>query len=165
MAALIALAILALPLVEIAVFIQVGEWIGVWPTIGLTVLSTVVGSTLLRHQGLATIARANQMAERGEPPVDEILDGLCILLAAALLIVPGFVTDALGLLLFIPWVRRHVRRLVWRTFATRGRGGRSAVIEAEYVVIKEEGSDAKSHSPTPEQRQVSSTSRGDGGPS
>ena len=163
MPTLIALGILALPLIEIAVFIQVGELIGVWPTIGLTVLSTIVGVILLRHQGLATLARANQMAELGEPPVDEILDGLCILLAGVLLIVPGFVTDTLGLLLFVPWIRRHVRRLVWRTFATRGRYGRSAAIEAEYVVIEEDGAEANKRSPVPGQRQVSDTSKTDGG--
>jgi UPF0716 protein FxsA len=133
---MILLGFLALPFVEIAVFIRVGEHIGVWPVIGLTVLSTMVGLSLMRHQGLATLARARQAAERNEPPVDEMLDGLCILLAGLCLMVPGFVTDIFGLLLFVPWVRRHVRRWVWRGLERQGRHP-GTVIETEYVVVEE----------------------------
>lgn len=138
MPALVILAILALPFVEIAVFIRVGEWLGVWPTIGLTLLSTIVGINLMRMQGLITIARAREAIARNEPPVDEMLDGLCILLAGALLIVPGFVTDVLGLLLFIPWVRHQFRTNIWRTFETQDRRWRGTVIETDFVVIDED---------------------------
>ncbi|HUC63432.1 MAG TPA: FxsA family protein [Alphaproteobacteria bacterium] len=142
MAPLILLAFLTLPFIEIAVFIRVGAAIGVLPTVALTLLSTAAGIALMRHQGLATLARARASAERNEPPVDEMLDGLCILLAGLLLIVPGFVTDALGLLLFIPAVRRRVRMRLWRGLegrgGGRGPGGGGTVIETDYVVIKED---------------------------
>jgi UPF0716 protein FxsA len=151
---LILLAVLALPFVEIAVFIQVGEQIGIWPTIGLTILSTVIGIALMRRHGLAMLARAREVARRGEAPVDEMVDGLCILLAGALLIVPGFVTDALGLLLFIPWVRRHVRRRVWRAFERQGRVRRATVIDADYAVVEEEGSAGEPPARQPERRRL-----------
>lgn len=137
MAPLILLALLVLPFVEIAVFIRIGALIGVWPTIALMLLSTFVGAFLMRYQGLATLVRARQTIERNESPVDEMLDGLCILLAGAFLIVPGFVTDALGLLLFVPWGRRYVRRWVWRGFESKERRRRGATIETDYVVIEE----------------------------
>ncbi len=143
MAPLILLTLLALPFVEIAVFIRVGELIGVVPTVALTLLSTTCGIALMRHQGLATLARARETAARNQPPVEEMLDGLCILLAGALLIVPGFVTDAFGLLLFLPPVRRLVRQRLWRGLERRGPPGGppggSTVIETDYVVIKEDG--------------------------
>jgi UPF0716 protein FxsA len=139
MAPLILLTLLALPFVEIAVFIRVGELIGVVPTVALTLLSTTCGIALMRHQGLATLARARETAARNQPPVEEMLDGLCILLAGALLIVPGFVTDAFGLLLFAPPVRRLVRQRLWRGLERRGPPGGSTVIETDYVVINEDG--------------------------
>lgn len=120
MAGLILLAILVVPIVEIAVFIQVGGVIGVWPTIALTLLTAAVGAALLRFEGLATLARARVTLAAGEPPVAEMLDGMCILVAGALLLTPGFVTDAIGLTLFIPAVRRWVRRALWRGFERSG---------------------------------------------
>ncbi|HYB09518.1 MAG TPA: FxsA family protein [Alphaproteobacteria bacterium] len=148
--ALILLAVLILPFVEIAVFIQVGEWIGVWPTIGLTILSTMAGIALMRRQGLALLTRAREVARRGEAPVDEMLDGLCVLLGGALLIVPGFVTDALGLLLFVPWIQHRVRRRVWRTFQAQDQSPHPPIIDAEYAVIEKESATNES----PSSRQV-----------
>jgi UPF0716 protein FxsA len=139
MALAILLALLALPFVEIAVFIRVGEWIGIWPTIGLTLLSSAVGLQLMRYQGLLTLAKAREAAMRNEPPVEAMLDGLSILLGGFLLIVPGFVTDLVGLLLFIPAVRRRVSGLLWRGLGAneRRRRGGAAVIETEYEILDE----------------------------
>lgn len=136
MAPLALLALLALPFLEIAVFIKVGELIGVWPTVGLTLLGSFAGLALMRAQGLATLARARQAALDNQPPLDEMLDGLAILLAGALLIVPGFITDVLGLLLFVPWVRRGLRRRIWRTFEVRERRSHGMIIDAEYTVVE-----------------------------
>jgi len=136
MAPLVILALLALPFLEIAVFIKVGTWIGVAPTIALTLLGSFAGLALMRAQGLATLARARAAALANQPPLDELLDGLAILLAGALLIVPGFITDALGLLLFLPWLRRHLRRRIWGAFEGRERRGQGMVIETEYTVVE-----------------------------
>ncbi|MGC2854696.1 FxsA family protein [Novispirillum sp. DQ9] len=96
---------IAVPLLEIAVFIQVGGVIGPWPTIALVLLTAVAGTMLLRSQGLATLRRAQASLDRGEMPLREVADGMCLLFAGVLLLVPGFVTDILGLLLFLPPVR------------------------------------------------------------
>ena len=132
------LVLLALPFVEIAVFIKVGGWIGVWPTILLTLLSSFVGLQLMRHQGLATLVRARAAVQRNEPPIGELLDGLSILLAGFLLIVPGFVTDVLGLLLFVPWIRRVVRSYLWRGLGAEERWRRGRVIETDYRIVRED---------------------------
>ncbi|HUI17558.1 MAG TPA: FxsA family protein [Alphaproteobacteria bacterium] len=136
MARLVPLALLALPFLEIAAFIKVGELIGVAPTIELTLLASFAGVVLMRAQGLATLARAREAALADRPPLEELLDGLAILLAGALLIVPGFITDVLGLLLFVPPVRRALRRRIWRSFEVRERRSHGMVINAEYTVVE-----------------------------
>lgn len=103
---LILLAIILIPLVEIAVFIMVGERIGVVPTI-LAIVATATGGILLvRLQGFSTLRRAHAAMQRGEAPVGEAIDGALLALAGLLLIVPGFVTDLLGFLLLVPPIRR-----------------------------------------------------------
>lgn len=97
---------LILPVLEIAVFIQVGDWIGVWPTVLLVVLAAFLGSALLRYQGFGVLSRAQAAAERGEPPVGAVFEGFCIVTAAVLLIVPGFLSDVVGLALFVPFLRK-----------------------------------------------------------
>jgi UPF0716 protein FxsA len=114
MPVLILAAFIGVPLLEIAVFIQVGGWLGLWPTLALVVLSAVIGTWELRAQGLATLARARAVIDAGEVPTREIFDGACLLIAGVLLLTPGFVTDALGLLLFMPAVRAFLRRWLAR---------------------------------------------------
>lgn len=104
------LLILLLPILEIVGFIQVGDWIGAGPTIGLLALSAVVGVLLVRHQGLASLTRAQAAAARGEAPIGTVLDGFCAVLAGILLIIPGFLTDILGIVLLIRPLRRGIGR-------------------------------------------------------
>lgn len=99
---------LVVPLSEIAVFVLVGSRIGVLPTIGLVVLTAVVGSALLRHQGLGTLARVQEALREGRAPGRDLVHGVMILLAGFLLLTPGFITDTLGLLLFVPAIRERV---------------------------------------------------------
>lgn len=103
---------IGVPLIEIALFIQVGGLIGVWPTIIVVFLTAVAGAALLRHQGLGTLARLQESLDRGEPPLDPVFDGFCLLAAGILLLTPGFFTDALGFLLFTPPLRAALKRLV-----------------------------------------------------
>ena len=105
MALLIFLALIGVPVIEIAVFIEIGGRIGLWPTIGLIVLTALVGTALLRHQGLSTLARARASLDQGKLPMRELLDGVCLLIAGVLLLTPGFVTDAVGALLLVPPLR------------------------------------------------------------
>lgn len=120
MGAVLLLIFIAVPLMEIGVFIKVGGFLGAWPTIGLVVLTAVIGTWLIRLQGLATLARAQSALERDELPVAEIFDGLCLLLAGALLLTPGFVTDAVGFALLLPPVRRAAGLRLWQWLRARG---------------------------------------------
>ncbi|NIA71717.1 FxsA family protein [Pelagibius litoralis] len=126
--ALILLAVfIGLPLLEIAVFIQVGGALGIWPTIAATVATALAGSLLLRAQGLATLGRARAQMDRGQLPAHEMFEGICLVFAGALLLVPGFVTDAMGLLLFLPPFRAFLRRAVGRRLAQRAARGQARV--------------------------------------
>ena len=111
---------LLLPIAEIATFIVVGDWIGVGPTIGLVILSVVLGSVLIRWQGLSVLKRAQEAAERGESPVGAVFEGFCIVVAGLLLIIPGFLTDIVGLLLFVRPVRNALGR--WLFERLKGSG-------------------------------------------
>lgn len=108
------------PIVEIGLFIEVGGLIGLWPTLGLVVATAVIGTTLLRRQGLATMLSARESLARGEFPVNEVFDGACLLASGLLLLTPGFVTDFVGALLLTPIFRAAIRgpilrRLMFRT--------------------------------------------------
>lgn len=113
--------LIGVPLLEIGVFIEVGERIGLWPTIATVVLTAMMGTALLRHQGLATIGRVQQSLEAGRMPLTEMFDGLCLVLAGALLLTPGFVTDAVGFLLFVPPFRALLRTAIAAYLIRSGR--------------------------------------------
>jgi len=121
MGLLILLAMIGVPIIEIAVFIKVGGWIGLAPTIVTVVLTALVGTALLRQQGFATLMRVRESLAAGRLPMAEMFDGLCLLVAGALLLTPGFVTDAVGFLLFVPPVRAAVRRWLTAYLLSSGR--------------------------------------------
>ena len=142
------------PIVEIALFIQVGGLIGLWPTIGLVVLSAVVGSWLMRSQGRAVLTDLQQAFRDFRDPTAPLAHGALILLAGALMVTPGFFTDTAGLLLLVPAVRRWVISRLGRrmrvTSAGFGFSGTASgwppsaresrsVIDAEYVIIEDTG--------------------------
>lgn len=120
LAFLIALFIV-IPLIEIAVIIQVGEALGVLNTIGLLLLISVVGAWLVKRQGLGVLRRIRQQQQAGQIPAAAMFDGALVLVAGALLLTPGFVTDAVGLLLLLPPVRTGVRAFLRRRFVARVR--------------------------------------------
>ncbi len=122
---------IALPIIEIATFIQVGDRIGLWPTIAAVIATALAGTLLLRHQGLATLRRAQEAMARGEAPLREVFDGACLLIAGVLLLVPGFVTDAVGLLLFLPPVRGWLRGAVVPALVKSGRMQYSATFQGD----------------------------------
>jgi UPF0716 protein FxsA len=99
--------------------IEVGGYIGAIPTIALVVLTAMVGVALLRVQGVATLGRGIGKLQSGQLPAQEVVEGLLLAFAAALLITPGFVTDGVGFLLLVPASRVAVaRRLMSRAFVT-----------------------------------------------
>lgn len=144
MAWLIVLAVIALPVVEIALFVKSSQWIGVLPTVALAIAAGMAGLVLVRRQGLATITRARAQLDRGEVPVAEVFDGICLALAGGLLFLPGFFTDVVAVLLLLPPVRLAMRLWLGRNVTTiTPRHGPSAppatppVIEAEYRVVED----------------------------
>ncbi len=102
---LFAIIFLLVPIVEIYLLIQVGQVIGAGWTILLVVLTAVIGVWLLRIQGLSTLTRAQQKLQENELPAREILEGMGLVVAGALLLTPGFFTDAVGFLLLFPPTR------------------------------------------------------------
>jgi UPF0716 protein FxsA len=95
----------AVPILEIALFIQVGGWLGLWPTLGIVVLTALAGTILVRTQGLETVRRLKRNLAEGRDPVSPIAHGALILVAGVLLLTPGFFTDAVALALLVPPVR------------------------------------------------------------
>ena len=129
------LIVIAWPVVEIAVFIQVGEAIGWLNTIFLFVAAGAIGLWLLRTEGLALLMRAQREMNEGRVPVSEGFDALCLGVGALLLILPGFITDIFALLLLVPPVRSGLRALLVRWVAAherRARTGPGLVIEGDY---------------------------------
>ncbi len=114
------LLILLLPILEIVGFIQVGDWIGAGPTIGLLLLSAMLGVFLVRHRGLASLTRAQTAAAQGQAPIGAVLDGFCEVAAGILLIIPGFLSDLFGLILLIRPLRRVVGRWLLARMAAGG---------------------------------------------
>lgn len=104
------------PAVELALLIQVDQFIGFWPTVGLIIVTGIVGSHLARREGLSTWQRLNDRLRRGDLPGAELADGVIILVAGALLITPGILTDVIGFLGLVPFTRRRIRRAVMRWF-------------------------------------------------
>ncbi|WP_461515859.1 FxsA family protein [Porticoccus sp.] len=99
---------IAMPIVEMWLLITVGQHIGALPTIGLVLLTAVVGLSLLRQQGFATLFRARSKLDAGELPAQEVAEGLILAICGALLLTPGFVTDVIGFAGLTPWVRRQL---------------------------------------------------------
>jgi UPF0716 protein FxsA len=112
-------------LAEIAGFVLVGEAIGVAATLALTLAGMVAGCVLLRRHGIATLVRIRAELDAGRPPARPLAEGAVLAVASLLLILPGFISDIVGLLLLAPWVRGALWRLVAKRveIRTAQRGG------------------------------------------
>ena len=131
---------LVVPIVEIYLLIQVGSVIGALPTILLVVATAVIGAYLLRQQGLSTLARFQKNMATGVMPAREMLEGVLLLIGGALLMTPGFFTDAMGFMCLIPFTRRFlVDQLISRSvIKAAGMSGsssfRSGVVVEEDII-------------------------------
>jgi UPF0716 protein FxsA len=127
------------PLVELYVIVTVAQQIGAFPTLALLLTVSVFGAWLVKREGLGVMRRTQAMVQAGDLPAREMVDGALLLAAGTMLVVPGFVTDALGLLLVVPPVRAFVRnRLIARW--ERGSGGlgpgfgpRGRIVDVEFI--------------------------------
>lgn len=108
-----------IPLVELAILLQVGQWIGLWPTVGLVVATGIAGAALARHQGLRAFLAVQQELASGRLPGRSLLDGLSILVGGAFLLTPGILTDIVGFSLLLTPSRRWIQRAVQRRMERR----------------------------------------------
>lgn len=111
------------PIAELYVIIQVSHVIGGWQTLGLLVVESLIGAWLMKRQGISALNRIGQAIDHRRVPGKELVDGFLILLAGALMLTPGFITDVFGFLLLLPPTRAVVRRLLIGRFK-QGRYGR-----------------------------------------
>jgi UPF0716 protein FxsA len=116
---LLFLLFIVVPLAELYVIIQVGEWLGVLPTIALLLLDSILGTMLMRAQGRSVWRRFNEALRAGRAPARETLDGALVLLGGAFLLTPGFLSDFLGVALLAPPTRALIRRTVARRLLGR----------------------------------------------
>ena len=143
------LAFLLVPLIEIGLFIQVGGAIGLWPTLGIVVLTAILGTVLVRAQGAAALNQLRGSFNELRDPTEPLAHGAMILFSGALLLTPGFFTDAIGFALLIPAVRQAAfralrNRVKVQTFGTPPHAGQHPhhpqpddVIEGEYQELDE----------------------------
>jgi Protein affecting phage T7 exclusion by the F plasmid len=111
--------LVAVPILEIALFIEVSGWIGLWPTLAVVIGTAIAGAALLRRQGRGVLAELQARLDRGEDPRGPIANGALIVAAGALMLTPGFATDAVGFALLVPPVREAV--IAWGAALLAGR--------------------------------------------
>jgi len=140
-----------MPVLEMWLLIEVGSRIGALVTIGLVLMTAMIGLALLRRQGVSTLMRANQRMQSGQLPAQEMVEGIFLAVGGALLLTPGFVTDAIGFACLIPGLRhviigRLLKRIIFRATSgsagfysssqfrqdPKGRGDGDDIIEGEY---------------------------------
>jgi UPF0716 protein FxsA len=136
---------IVMPVVEMWVLIEVGSRIGALTTIGLVLLTAMIGLALLRQQGVSTLLRANQRMAAGEMPLQEMVEGIFLAVGGALLLTPGFITDTIGFACLIPGLRQVLIGSLLRPLISRAAGragtfyqyrryqdGREDIIEGEF---------------------------------
>lgn len=118
---------ITVPVAEMVLLIKVGGMIGAFNTVIIVLITATIGINLLRHQGLATLMRANQRLERGDLPAEEVIEGFLLAFAGALLLTPGFMTDLVGFSCLIPTSRRYiVGRLLSSAIVVSARAAQAA---------------------------------------
>lgn len=144
------------PLLEVIVLVKVGSLIGALPTIALVILTAVIGMALLRRQGLNTLAKASAKLQSGQVPLSEMVEGLFLAVGGALLLTPGFITDAFGLACLIPGLRHLLLANVFKMLVPqmrvhpqaarpfRDNADEHTTVDGEYTTVDEERPKIKS---------------------
>lgn len=151
------IAFVVTPMIEIAVLIQVGGWLGLWPTLGLIVLTAIIGTWMLRRQGFAVLARAQKQLDEGALPLGEVFEGFCLVIAGALLLTPGFVTDLVGGSLLVPPVRAWLYKTLGGRFRQaampdRHPPGSGPVVDGDFETIDPDAERSATDGPSSEGR-------------
>ena len=144
MAWVVLLSIIALPVVEIALFLTVVDVVGLLAAVAGAVIAGLAGVALWRFEGLRILMRAQEALGRGEMPTAEVFDGVCLLLAGGLLLLPGFLSDVVGLTLLLPPVRYGLRLLIATRMTVRhpaqppSAPSRPMIIDADYHEVTDD---------------------------
>ncbi|MDA9236785.1 FxsA family protein [Amylibacter sp.] len=144
---------IAIPIIEITLFIQVGGAIGLYPTLAIVLLTAILGTTLLKSQGLSALGTLQNSLQLGQNPMKQIIHGAMILISGVFLLTPGFFTDAFGILLLVPRFRsflinlgaeRFANKMNINTFNTKHTNStdKTDVYEADYTVVDNETKDS-----------------------
>lgn len=106
--------LIAIPLIEIAVMIKVGQWIGFWPALGIIIATFMLGASIVGRSGFTSAIKVRDALARGEPPVGAMVDSSLLVVAGVLLMTPGFIADIVGLALLIPPLRAWLAKVALR---------------------------------------------------
>lgn len=128
MALILFLVLIGLPIAEIAVLVKAGGLIGWWSVIGLTILTAALGTILIRAQGMAAMNELRGSMRDGRAPVEPVIDGAFLLVAAPMMMLPGFITDGFGFLLLVPVIRHEIARFALRKLRKAADEGKVNVI-------------------------------------
>ncbi len=119
---------IAVPLIEMALLVLIGQFIGFLPTLGIVFLTGFLGALLARSQGLLVLARIRAELAAGRVPAESLVEGLLILVAAAVLLTPGLLTDLFGFLCLVPATRRPIRRALWSRLKSQAESSKIQVM-------------------------------------
>jgi UPF0716 protein FxsA len=128
MAGILFLLLIVLPVAEIFLLMKGAVAFGVLPVLGLTILTAALGTFIIRRQGLSVLSQLRRDVGDARPPVEPVVDGAALLVAAPLLMTPGFVTDTFGFLLLVPQVRRGLARMALKRLMDARRDGKVVII-------------------------------------
>jgi len=131
------LAFVVVPVLELALLVWLGGHLGFWPTVALSVLSGIIGGILAKREGLRVWRDFRSALEQVKPPERGVVDGVLVLIGAALLIAPGVLSDALGLLLLIPITRAWLSRPIKRAVDRRLQNGQARIMNAPWAAHAE----------------------------
>jgi len=123
---------IVIPIIEIALLMQIGAWIGLWPTIAIVIVTAWLGAKNVKQQGLSTLNSLQTKVAQGQAPSEEIISGLMLLIAGVLLVTPGFTTDIFGLLLLIPAFRKSIANLFKKFMPVQAVSGASFQHQTNY---------------------------------
>ena len=147
-----------MPIAEIMLLIEVGDHIGGLNTVALVILTAIVGAALLRQQGLDTLLKANQKMAQGQIPIKEMLQGIMLAVGGALLLTPGFITDAIGFICLLPFTRAWLAGLLLRKGVVSSAGGFSGFsYSAHSQHYQQQGGKGRSEPPFTEVERESSS--------
>ncbi|MGB3279499.1 MAG: FxsA family protein [Pseudorhodobacter sp.] len=155
------LAFIAVPLIEIGLFIKVGGWLTLWPTLGIVLATGIIGTFLVRQQGLKVLGELRNSMSQMRDPLSPLAHGAMILFAGALLLTPGFFTDAVGFLLLVPQLRQAIITAIAARVQVQSFGGQAGpgrhpryddVIDGEYSDLSDATETAEDQEKRPNKR-------------